>query len=66
MSSTMRLGLHVEQRGSLKKHVRALKQRLDRASSDLQASHPPLALFIDGAKAPLPSTMQQEATCSSL
>lgn len=32
----MRLGLHVEQRGGLKKHVRALKQRLDRASADLQ------------------------------
>ena len=35
-SPSMRLGLHVEQRGSLKKHVRGLKQRLDRASLDLQ------------------------------
>ena len=35
-SGVMRVGLHVEQRGSLKKHVRLLKQRLDRASSDLQ------------------------------
>ncbi|KAK9812986.1 hypothetical protein WJX72_006830 [[Myrmecia] bisecta] len=35
-SGNMRLGLRVEQRGNVKKHVRTLKQRLDKASTDLQ------------------------------
>ena len=35
-SSHMRLGLRVEQRGSLRKLVRLMQQRLEVASSDLQ------------------------------
>ncbi|KAK9834256.1 hypothetical protein WJX81_000497 [Elliptochloris bilobata] len=34
--SRLRLGLRVEQRGSVRKHVTALQQRLDRAAADMQ------------------------------
>ena len=33
----LRLGLRVEQRGSVRKHVAALQQRLERAAADMQA-----------------------------
>lgn len=39
-SDHMRLGLRVEQRGSLRHLLRTLKQRLDVASSDLQVTCP--------------------------
>ena len=33
----LRLGLRIEQRGSVRKHVAALQQRLERAAADMQA-----------------------------
>ncbi len=36
----LRLGLRVEQRGSVRKHVAALQQRLERAAADMQARAP--------------------------
>ena len=32
----LRLGLRVEQRGSVRKHIAALQQRLERAATDMQ------------------------------
>ena len=33
-----RLGLHVEQRGTLREHVAVLRSRLDQAAADLRVS----------------------------